>query len=408
MVPFSLRAVFAPEGRRPARRQLRVRVRPCFERLEDRVVLSTLRVGASEPYHTIQAAVNAARPGDAILVDPGTYQEQVVFGPTKSSITLQSVQPLAAVIQAPAVMASPKAIVEDRGARNVTVDGFTITGPGGGPVDSLEFGIRVDTQGSMTITDNHITHIHDSPFGGSQNGVGIFVGQSSSATISRNTIDNYQKGGIVVIGPGSSAGIDHNTVQGVGPTAVIAQNGIQVSNGAGATIDSNNISQNIFISPSTAAVGILLFSASQVIVSHNTVSQNDVGIYVLGTPGGGGQASITNNQISGSTEDGIDLDGATGVQVTGNTVTNSGADGIALFDNAMNNSISSNQSSGNGHDGIFVDSGSVNNSLSSNRMSNNTNLDAEDLSTGSGTGGTGNLWMRNECTTDNRGGALCR
>jgi parallel beta-helix repeat protein len=366
-------------------------------------------VGPARPYRTIQAAVNAARPGDMVRVDAGTYQEQVVIGPGKNGITLQSAQPLAAVIQAPPVMASPKAVVEDSGAQNVALLGFTVTGPGGGPSDSIEYGVRVDGGGSMNISGNHITQIHDTPFGGSDDfGVGILVGraaegQTGTATISNNAIDDYQKAGVVVDNAGSSARVFSNIITGVGPTAAVAQIGVQVSNGATGTVDANTISQNISTSPFFAAVGVLVFNSSGVQVTRNQLSSNDVGVYVLG----GSFNVVAQNQISQSTDDGIDLDGTTRAQVTNNTVTGSGVDGIALFDNSTMNTVSSNTSQNNGHDGIFVDAGSVFNTFTGNRMSGNGNLDAEDLTAGSQTGGTGNSWSANMCTTDNKGGALC-
>src|SRR5437588_12287845 len=56
----------------------------------------------SQPgYNRIQDAVNAATAGDLINVCPGTYREQVVIPAGKDSLTLRSVVPLAAVIQAP-------------------------------------------------------------------------------------------------------------------------------------------------------------------------------------------------------------------------------------------------------------------------------------------------------------------
>ena len=56
-------------------------------------------------YATIQSAVNSAIVGDTINVCPGTYPEQVsVETAAKNSITIRSVVPLAARIQAPPVM----------------------------------------------------------------------------------------------------------------------------------------------------------------------------------------------------------------------------------------------------------------------------------------------------------------
>jgi hypothetical protein len=42
-----------------------------------------------EEYPTIQAAVDAAQPGDLVRIGPGTYREQVVIGPAKRDIVLR-------------------------------------------------------------------------------------------------------------------------------------------------------------------------------------------------------------------------------------------------------------------------------------------------------------------------------
>ncbi|MGZ6590272.1 MAG: right-handed parallel beta-helix repeat-containing protein, partial [Solirubrobacteraceae bacterium] len=42
-----------------------------------------------EEYPTIQAAVDAAQPGDLVRVGPGTYREQVVVGPAKRDIVIR-------------------------------------------------------------------------------------------------------------------------------------------------------------------------------------------------------------------------------------------------------------------------------------------------------------------------------
>jgi hypothetical protein len=42
-----------------------------------------------EEYPTIQAAVDAAQPGDLVRIGPGTYREQVVLGPAKRDVVLR-------------------------------------------------------------------------------------------------------------------------------------------------------------------------------------------------------------------------------------------------------------------------------------------------------------------------------
>src|SRR5438094_8598369 len=117
-------------------------------------------------YSTVQAAVDAAAPGDRINVCPGTYEEQVTIPSGTDNIQLRSVGRWQAVIKAPPMMADPKAIVRVNGAHNVTILAFTITGPGGSGCNSLRYGVRVDETGSADILGNHITQIRDNPFSG--------------------------------------------------------------------------------------------------------------------------------------------------------------------------------------------------------------------------------------------------
>ena len=77
----SLKRTLSTRSQRSQRRPSRHRARPRLEHLEDRFVPATLQVGAGAtmPYHTIQAAVDAATSGDTILVDAGNYSEQVTI-----------------------------------------------------------------------------------------------------------------------------------------------------------------------------------------------------------------------------------------------------------------------------------------------------------------------------------------
>jgi parallel beta-helix repeat protein len=374
-------------------------------------VPATLHVGATEPFHTIQSAVNAAHPGDKILVDPGTYQEQVTIPAADDGLTLASKRPLEAIIKAPSALTGNKSIVDDAGAHEVTIRDFTITGPGATGVGGIGFGIRIDSGGSATIVDNHITKIEDNPLDGAQNGVAIQVGSQSegttgSATISDNVIDNYQMGGIVVSNAGSHADIQDNIVQGAGPTTLIAQNGIQISDGASARVSDNAVSDNIYSPGTTLASGILLFMPGTVTVDHNSVMHNDIGIIAVG----GTALVIDHNHVSHSTYFGIALDGTTHSQVSDNTTNHNGSNnpgdsGILLFD-ASQNTVEHNTSDHNSGTGIFVDASSKGNTIADNRLHDNASVDAEDDSRGTGTGGTANTWSDNHGQTDNHDGAL--
>jgi parallel beta helix pectate lyase-like protein len=237
-------------------------------------------------FTSIQAAVAAAASGDKIKVCKGTYLEQVTIPAGKDGLTLFSEGAFQAVIQAPPVMFDKKAIVRVNGAEDVTIRHFTITGPGGGPCNSIRYGVLVDGGGSALVTDNHITEIHDTPFSGCQNGLGVAVGRqlgpdgptTGSATVVHNLIDKYQKGGVLVDNGGSTAEVAYNEVIGAGPTAVIAQNGIQASRQAHADVHHNKVSQNLYLPSETSATGILLFEDPVARVHHNDVFLNGNGI----------------------------------------------------------------------------------------------------------------------------------
>ena len=258
-------------------------------------------------------------------------------------------------------------------ANAVTLENFTISGPS----DGIEAGVRIDSGGSATVRDNLITQIHGSTFGAGL-GIGVLI-RGGNGTISDNTITQYEKAGIVADGASSSAVIAGNLVVGVGPTDVIGQNGIQISNGAQGSIFNNDVSQNIYSPQTFVAAGILLYNAAPttVVVVANTATQNDVGILVSGTKG----ATLFNNDLSDSTFDGIELRDGTTYTV-----------------------VSSNHSHANQLDGIYIDATATNNTISGNVLMQNGNLDAEDLSTGTGTAGTANTWSKNTFTTSSPSG----
>jgi parallel beta-helix repeat protein len=321
------------------------------------------------PYTSIQAAVNAAAPGDTVKVCAGTYVEQVTIGAGKNGLKVISDKPLQAVIKAPPTMTEPGDIVRITQSQNVLLRGFTISGP---LPDTLfcspvaRTGVRVDGNGSATIDKNHITEIRStSPaLRGCQNGVGIQVGrlaegQVGTATITGNTIDLYQKNGMTIDNAGSSARVENNVVTDAGATEITAPNGIQVSRGANASVRGNKVSGNVFAgAPASNGTGILLFQA-------------------------GGDTLVENNEVFAND------------------------DGISLFD-TDNTTIKKNKSHDQVvYDGLFADEDSSGNLFDSNEARRNAEFDCADASTGTGTAGTANTWRGNRGVTQNRPG-LCK
>ena len=101
-----------------------------------------------------------------------------------------------------------------------------------------------------------------------------FEATTGSARIFGNVFDNYQKNGPTVSNTGSHAEIAYNRMLGIGPTAVIAQNGIQASGGATAEIRHNFVSGHIYAPGTVVSTGILLFQSGDVLTDHNTLTAN--------------------------------------------------------------------------------------------------------------------------------------
>lgn len=76
--------------------------------------------------------------------------------------------------------------------------------------------------------------------------------------IDGNTATGYQKGGIIVNG-NADASITDNVVDGLGPSSLIARNGIQLGFGATGMVKRNQVSGNGYTGPEPfSAAGILL------------------------------------------------------------------------------------------------------------------------------------------------------
>ena len=262
--------------------------------------------------------------------DAGTYNTQITI--TGGTVTLEPVS--GTVTIQPSQLSFDSyglANIIDILGGTVTVQDLTISGQTAGASQTINSGISVGGGAIATLSDNTITYISEVPINGDQNGRAIQVGISGildcsgttgpdnpctatpgTATITGNTINNYQKAGITVDGAGSSATISDNTVTGVGAVASApAQNGIEITFGATATVSANSVSDNTYtgsgsgnnLETQNQACGVLTYQASGTNdISSNTLSSNDIGVCMyLDT----GTDTVSSNTISGSTFDGI-------------------------------------------------------------------------------------------------------
>jgi hypothetical protein len=205
-------------------------------------------------FSRIQNAVDAAPPGTTIVLCPGTYAEQLFV--TKR----------VRIMGAPGARLVPPALplrtTSLRSGRSVaaaiilrgpaTIDGLAIDASAHGVTtcdgtEPLLAGIYVrGVAASIFGTSVTGTHIPNAP-SGCANGVGILVQGGTGAPrvrVEGNSIDGYQRAGIVVQDPGVRASVKENVVRGDGDTPARVQNGIEVSNGAIAKIQDNVVRDN--------------------------------------------------------------------------------------------------------------------------------------------------------------------
>lgn len=318
---------------------------------------------STDPYCTIQEAVNAAVSGDTIQVAAGVYNESVTVN---KSLKIRGIQYgdsatngwLPAGVES--VVDPPSGPAFNITASSVTIDGFRITGA------TDNYGIVTSASASgYQILNNFITN---NPGGG--------INLNSNGTIQTVLLRNvFTANGADAIRSTSglnNAFIDHNNFSGHTNSAITLSDAATHSN----VRFSYNVSTN-------DVAGINLYRTTNSEFDHNTITGSGAG-----TDWGG-----------------ISLGGAnTYLSIHHNTVQNRNFHGIVVTNYIAgantNLTIDHNDSNNNTLDGIRIDAGSTGNLIIYNDMAGNAEHDAHDSSVGVGTAGTGNTWDNNDCVTD--------
>jgi len=194
-------------------------------------------------FSSIQAAIDAAGPGDTVKVAPGTYREGVTM---KAGVSLQGSGARSTVIDVPKYM---PAVV--RAAADCRLDGFTITGY----IDDDIDGVLCEEVSNFTISNNIIKDCTWSGINAIRSSIvarnnvicgnrcaGIFLSYPSAtrSVIASNTIWNNANEADVTVWHGATALIASNIVEDIDcdaeSSAKVLHNDI-----AGQPADANNI-----------------------------------------------------------------------------------------------------------------------------------------------------------------------
>jgi hypothetical protein len=316
-------------------------------------------------FTAIQAAIDVASPGATIHVcsNSGTpaYAEQLVITEPLNIVAAGT----DATVALPATVANGTTACDlasvAGGAEpdqseitvcttgTIRISGITVDAlwPGGTCYDSL-FGVLVGGGANLDMSTSVVNGAGASPINGCQGGIGVQVGMAwadptvvGHATLSGDSIDQFQKNGITVDGVGSTATITGTTITGAGPTPAIAQNGIQISNGARGQITNTTVSGSECDVPvcgpdsltDTQSTGILFFGAAPgTTVTHSAISDSDIGVYsydLAATAPSTPNATISDDTLTNDRYEAIGLD--QGFTVVSNDTLSGGNVGVQVL-----------------------------------------------------------------------------
>jgi parallel beta-helix repeat protein len=318
---------------------------------------ATIRVPADYP--TIQAAVDAASPGDTVSIAAGTFIERVTID---KNLTVTGAGADSAIIQAPAsLVGGPfggwRAIVTILNGADVAISRLAVAGPSAQPCSSGQLsGIFVGGDAHLDLHFAAVRDIRATPVGdcGGAGAQAIKIGLDGRttgvktpghATIAHDVVSGYGHEGINVAGPNSTATIIDNQISGVGGSRAHPVNGIVVQRGGVATIIRNTITDNQCPSPAQGcgpdpvngaqAVGIGVGQTGPgTVIAQNTLSRNDAGIGLFFAPN---CCTISNNTLTDNLVAGYEI--GDGDQSISHDAISGGEVGVFVLADSVNTTV---------------------------------------------------------------------
>jgi parallel beta-helix repeat protein len=265
---------------------------------------------------TIQGAIDAANPGDTIIVPDGIYYENVKVN---KSLTICSENGTSKCIVNASNQNDNAFLVT---ADYVNISGFTVENAGY-ETDDYIYGIVISNVTKCNIFDNILTH--------NRHGIGIL--SSNNNTIKGNTAYSNRVYGILL------------------SRAVF-----------------NTITEN-YASNAWAGIDLRKHSNNNKIKYNNIDSHSNVGIYLKYSCDGN---TIAGNNISNSSLGIFLYNYSNNNNISGNNVYLNDHSGIALDISCNNNTITYNNATNNHFNGIFLHYWCDNNTVARNKVSSNS------------------------------------
>jgi len=316
----------------------------------------SLAVPRDQP--TIQAAVDAAAPGDTVRVGPGVFTEEVVI---KKDLQLRGAGVGATTIRAPSVLHSYgvhlpdhralTAIVRVAGGVHVQMSGLTVKGPI--PCGIEVSGIHALQGATLDLSSARVTGIQADPqtcapsqaagravvYGTPPHiGVDGEFGSTAYGHVTGVQIDDYQHAGLSIAGPEEGARsrvtASDDVITG-GWEIPTFQIGVWISDGAIARVTHNAIDGNVCGGPGCGpdpinegqGIGVFLLSLPPgTRVAGNRLTGNDTGINPILSPD---CCSIADNRLVDNRWFGIAIQDGDGT-TSGNSITG-GQTGIGVI-----------------------------------------------------------------------------
>jgi hypothetical protein len=221
------------------------------------------------------------------------------------------------------------------------IDGVEVYGTVEG-AKSTQVGIYV-SGANVNVTNSVVAVEEDYP----HQFVSIRYQGGATGNVRKSEVSGAHRVGILVRGEGTSVNIRSNEITGTGPkTSGWAENGIQVDQGANATIVGNLIADHWWDGDDYVSSGLLVMTDG-VTVTRNTLTNNDLGAYLIGD-----NNNFVHNVVE-ITHDVINIANTYGVFVLGNNngvrqsiITSSADAGLGIGVMGTNNKLIRNSVSG--------------------------------------------------------------